>query len=411
MALKSAKGCIGTYDTVIIGGGMTGLILAAALGSAGIAVSVIERSSRERVLNSKFDGRTTAISPGSRNALLAIGAWEGMRQKASDILDIRISDGRSPLFLHFGLADLDEGPLGHIVENRIIRSALLARLDELPTVKLIFGCCVKTLERGEHFAEARLDNGKTLKASIAVATDGRESPTRKAAEIGVKQWRYPQIGIVCTVKHERDHCGVAQEHFLPAGPFAILPMTGHRSSIVWTEKETLAPSILELSKKEFTEELNLRFGDYLGNLKTIDPIFSYPLGFLHADRYIMPRLALAGDAAHAIHPIAGQGLNIGIQDAAVLAEIITEAVRLGLDPGSVNVLEAYEQRRRFDNTMMLAATDGLNRLFSNDITPIRIFRDIGLAMVNKTPPLKRLLMRQAMGVLGDLPRLIRGEKI
>jgi 2-octaprenyl-6-methoxyphenol hydroxylase len=411
MALETAKGCIETCDAVIIGGGMTGLILAAALGNAGIAVSVIERSSREGILNSRFDGRTTAIAAGSRRALSSIGAWEGMQEKASDILDIRISDGRSPLFLHFGHADLDEGPLGHIVENRIIRSALLERLDELETVKLVFGCSVKTLERGKHFVEARLKNGKKLKASVAVATDGRGSPTREAAEIGVKQWRYPQIGIVCTVQHERDHFGAAQEHFLPAGPFAILPMTGRRSSIVWTEKETLAPSILELSKKEFTEELNRRFGDYLGNLKTIDPIFSYPLGFLHADQYIMPRLALAGDAAHTIHPIAGQGLNIGIQDAAVLAEIITDAVRLGLDPGSVNVLESYEKRRRFDNTMMLAATDGLNRLFSNDITPIRILRDIGLAMVNKTPPLKRLLMRQAMGVLGDLPRLIRGEKI
>ena len=411
MALKLEKESIGTSDVVIIGGGMTGLILAAALGTAGLVVSVIEQSSRERLLKSTFDGRTTAIAAGSRNALSVIGAWEGMEEKASDILDIRISDGLSPLFLHFGHADLDEGPLGHIVENRIIRSALLERLDELPTVKLIFDCCVKTLKRGEHFAEAELDNGQKLKASIAVATDGRRSPTREAAEIGVKQWRYPQIGIVCTVKHEHDHCGVAQEHFLPAGPFAILPMTGRRSSIVWTEKETLAPSFLELSKKEFTEELNLRFGDYLGHLEVIDPIFSYPLGFLHADRYVMPRLALAGDAAHAIHPIAGQGLNIGIQDAAVLAEIIAEAVRLGLDPGSVNVLEAYEQRRRFDNTMMLAATDGLNRLFSNDITPIRILRDIGLSMVNETPPLKRLLMRQAMGVLGDLPRLVRGEKI
>ncbi len=411
MALEIAKGCIETCDAVIIGGGMTGLILAAALGDAGIAVSVVERSSREKILNSKFDGRTTAIAAGSRKALSAIGAWEGMQEKASDILDIRISDGPSSLFLHFGHADLDEGPLGHIVENRIIRSTLLERLDELPTVKLNFGCSVKTLERGKRCAEARLDNGKTLKASVAVATDGRGSPTREAAGIGAKQWRYPQIGIVCTVKHERDHFGAAQEHFLPAGPFAILPMTGRRSSIVWTEKETIAPLILELSKKEFTEELNRRFGDYLGNLKIIDPIFSYPLGFLHADQYIMSRLALAGDAAHTIHPIAGQGLNIGIQDAAALAEIITDAVRLGLDPGSVNVLESYEQRRRFNNIMMLAATDGLNRLFSNDITPIRVVRDIGLAMVNKTPPLKRLLMRQAIGVLGDLPRLIRGEKI
>ena len=411
MALKSVKRRIKTDDVLIIGGGMAGLILASALGCAGIAVSIIEPTPRKKILNTKFDGRTTAIAAGSRNALSAIGAWEPMREKAADILDIRISDGHSPLFLHFDHLDLNVGPLGHIVENRTIRRALLERLDDLPTVKLHFGSCVETLDRGGPLVRALLDNGKTLKALVAVATDGRGSPTRKAANIGVKHWRYPQRGIVCTVKHERDHCGVAQEHFLPAGPFAILPMTGQRSSIVWTEKEELAPAILDLPEEEFAEELNLRFGDYLGDLEIVNPIFSYPLGFLHASQYIVPRLALAGDAAHAVHPIAGQGLNIGIRDVAVLAEVITEALRLGLDPGSVNVLEAYEQSRRFDNTMMLAATDGLNRLFSNDIAPVRLARDVGLAMVNKTPPLKRVLMRHAMGFLGDIPRLIRGEQI
>jgi 2-octaprenyl-6-methoxyphenol hydroxylase len=188
-------------------------------------------------------------------------------------------------------------------------------------------------------------------------------------------------------------------------------MTGQRSSIVWTEKAELAPALLELPRQEFAEELQIRFGDYLGDLEIVGPKFSYPLGLLHAEHYIAPRLALAGDAAHAIHPIAGQGLNIGIRDAAALAEIIVDALRLGLDPGSVNVLEGYERWRRFDNTMMIAATDGLNRIFSNDVGPIKFVRDVGLAAVNRTPPLKRLFMRHAMGVLGDLPRLIRGEPI
>jgi 2-octaprenyl-6-methoxyphenol hydroxylase len=399
------------YDVLIIGGGMAGLILAAALGSAGVSTAVIEPLAPEKLLDTGFDGRTTAISAGSRNALASIGVWPGMGDEAADILEIRVSDEHSPLFLHYDHAELDDGPLGHIVENRIIRSALLERLTTLSSVKLFFGRRVESLDREGQFARAFLSDGTTLVAQLAIATDGRGSPTRKAANIKVRQWRYPQIGIVCTVQHQYPHHGVAQEKFLPAGPFAILPMTGQRSSIVWTEKAELAPVLLELPDQEFAEELQIRFGDYLGDLEVVGPKFSYPLGLLHADHYIAPRLALAGDAAHAIHPIAGQGLNIGIRDAAALAEIIVDALRLGLDPGSVNVLEGYERWRRFDNTMMIAATDGLNRIFSNDVGPIKFARDVGLAAVNRTPSLKRLFMRHAMGVLGDLPRLIRGEPI
>ena len=399
------------YDVLIIGGGMAGLILAAAWGGAGVSTAVIEPLAPEKLLDTGFDGRTTAISAGSRNALASIGVWPGMGDEAADILEIRVSDEHSPLFLHYDHAELDDGPLGHIVENRIIRSALLERLTTLSSVKLFFGRRVESLDREGQFARAFLSDGTTLVAQLAIATDGRGSPTRKAANINVRQWRYPQTGIVCTVQHQHPHHGIAQEKFLPAGPFAILPMTGQRSSIVWTEKAELAPVLLELPDQEFAEELQIRFGDYLGDLEVVGPKFSYPLGLLHADHYIAPRLALAGDAAHAIHPIAGQGLNIGIRDAAALAEIIVDALRLGLDPGSVNVLEGYERWRRFDNTMMIAATDGLNRIFSNDVGPIKFARDVGLAAVNRTPSLKRLFMRHAMGVLGDLPRLIRGEPI
>jgi 2-octaprenyl-6-methoxyphenol hydroxylase len=400
-----------SYDVLIIGGGMAGLILAAALGSAGVSTAVIEPLAPEKVLDTGFDGRTTAIAAGSRNALAAIGAWQGMSGDAEDILEIRVSDGHSPLFLHYDHVELDDGPLGHIVENRVIRSALLERLRELSSVKLFFGRRVESLDREGQFVRAFLSDGTTLVAQLAIATDGRGSPTRKAANINVRQWRYPQTGIVCTVQHQHPHHGIAQEQFLPAGPFAILPMTKQRSSIVWTEKAELAPALLELPDQEFEEELQIRFGDYLGDLEIVGPVFSYPLGLLHAEHYIAPRLALAGDAAHAIHPIAGQGLNIGIRDAAALAEIVVDALRLGLDPGSVNVLEDYERWRRFDNTMMIAATDGLNRIFSNDFGLIKLARDVGLAAVNRTPPLKHLFMRHAMGVLGDLPRLIRGESI
>ncbi|NKB20075.1 MAG: 2-octaprenyl-6-methoxyphenyl hydroxylase [Alphaproteobacteria bacterium] len=399
------------FDVLIIGGGMAGLILATALGSAGVSAAVIEPLPPHKMLDTGFDGRTTAIAAGSRNALASIGAWAGMSGNAENILEIRVSDGHSPLFLHYDHVELDNGPLGYIVENREIRSVLLDRLAALPTVKLFFGQRVESLDRDGHFASAHLSSGVTLKARLAIATDGRRSPTRTAAGINVKQWRYPQTGIVCTVKHQHPHRGVAQEHFLPAGPFAILPMTEQRSSIVWTEKAELAPAFLNLPAAEFADELRRRFGDYLGELEIVGPVFSYPLGLLYAEHYIAPRLALAGDAAHAIHPIAGQGLNIGIRDAAALAEIVVDALRLGLDPGSINVLEDYEKWRRFDNTMMIAATDGLNRLFSNNVAPVKLARDVGLLMVNRTPTLKRLFMRHAMGVLGDLPRLIRGEPI
>jgi len=400
-----------TSEILIVGGGLTGLVLAAALGGAGVDVAVVDPIPKVKFLNPKFDGRTTAISAGSRAALDVIGAWKYMVGQASEILEIRVSDTRSPLFLHFDHADLKAGPLGFIVENQKIRAALFKSLENLSTVKLRFGQHVQLLNYDNQFISAETDNGDVLSARLVIAADGRASPMRKLANISVRQWRYLQTGIVCTVEHEYSHGGVAQEHFLPAGPFAILPMTKNRSSIVWTEKESLAPKILSLSNEAFTEELKLRFGNYLGDLKVIGPIFSHPLGLLHADTYILPRLALAGDAAHAIHPIAGQGLNLGIRDAAVLAEIIINALRLGLDAGSMNVLEEYQRWRRFDNTMMVAATDGLNRLFSNDIAPLKVARDLGLAMVNNTPPLKQLCMRHAMGLLGDLPKLIRGEKI
>ncbi len=399
------------HDVLIIGGGIAGLTLAAALGNAGISTVVIEPLAPEKMLDTGFDGRTTTIAAGSRTALDSIGAWQEMQPKAQEILEIRVSDGHSPLFLHYDHLDIGGGPLGYIVENRIIRQALLGCLEQLPSVNLLFGQRVQDLNREGPYATAHLATRETVSARLAIATDGRGSPTRTAANINVKQWRYPQTGIVCTVKHQGDHRGVAQEHFLPAGPFAILPMTENRSSIVWTEKTELAPTLLALPSAEFAAELKLRFGDYLGELEIVGPVFSYPLGLLHAENYIAPRLALAGDAAHAIHPIAGQGLNIGIRDAAALAETVVDALRVGLDPGSTTVLENYERWRRFDNTMMIAATDGLNRLFSNDIAPIKLARDVGLSMVNRTPPLKRLFMRHAMGVLGDLPRLIRGEPI
>jgi len=398
-------------DVLIIGGGIAGLTLCCALGGAGVSVALVEPLPPEHLASSSFDGRTTAVAAGSQAALDAIGVWEAMAPEAQPILDIRVSDGHSPLFLHYDHREVGEPALGYIVENRIIRAALLDYLKILPSVRLVAGRKVVELDRDGTMASATLDDDTVIKAGLAVATDGRNSPTRQAAGIEATAWRYKQVGIVCTVHHEMDHRGVAQEHFLAAGPFAILPMTGRRSSIVWTEQADLASALLALNDPDFLAELTQRFGNYLGDLEIVGPRFSYPLGLMHAQNYIAPRLALAGDAAHAIHPIAGQGLNIGWRDVAALAEVVIDALRLGVDPGSMVTLERYERWRRVDNTMMLAATDALNRLFSNDLAPVRLARDVGLAAVNRTPPLKRQFMRHAMGVLGDVPRLVRGEAL
>jgi 2-octaprenyl-6-methoxyphenol hydroxylase len=397
-------------DIGIVGGGMVGMTLACALGAAGVRVALIERLPVEVRTDIAFDGRSSAIAAGSKAVLDAIGAWCGMAGEAQPILDIRISDGDSPLFLHYDHEAAGAGPMGWIVENRHIRNALIRRMQALPAVTVIEGA-LTALDRGPGGAVVETTAGTRLRAPLFVATDGRRSSLRGLAGIGVTEWRYPQTGIVCTVAHEHDHDGVAQEHFLPAGPFAILPMTGRRSSIVWTERTALADRILGLDDDGFAAELGLRFGDYLGRLAVVGPRFSYPLALSHAERYIAPRAALAGDAAHAIHPIAGQGLNIGLRDVAALAEVAVDALRLGLDPGSTAVLERYERWRRFDNSLMLAATDGLNRLFSNDAAPVRLARDLGLAAVGRLQPLKRLFMRHAMGLLGDMPRLVRGEAL
>jgi hypothetical protein len=248
-----------------------------------------------------------------------------------------------------------------------------------------------------------------MRARLVAAADGRESPLRRAAGIQTIEWRYPQTGIVTTVRHQRPHNGIAVEHFMRAGPFAILPMTENRSSIVWTERGELAPRLVALSDAAFAAELAARFGDFLGPVEPLGPRWTYPLTLLLAERYVATRLALVGEAAHTIHPIAGQGLNLGIRDVAALAELVIDARRLGLDIGDESVLVCYQQWRRFDALALVAVTDGLNRLFSNSLPLVQLARDIGLAAVNRLPPLKRLLMRDAMGIAGDLPRLVRGE--
>jgi 2-octaprenyl-6-methoxyphenol hydroxylase len=403
-------------ELLVAGGGLNGLLLGIAAAEAGLQVAVVDRQNPAAMLDEKFDGRASAIAYGSKLVLDATGVWPLVAAEAEPIREIRVADDDSPLFLHYDHRDLNspgggDTPLGYIVENRTLRRALFERARALPSLTLLAPQTVEGVARGDAAAVATLGDGALLSARLVVAADGKDSPLRKAAGIRTVEWRYRQTGIVTTVTHERAHAGIAIEHFLPAGPFAILPMTGNRSSIVWTENAALAPHLMKLPDAEFAAELHARFGDFLGRVEPVGPRWAYPLNLMQAERYTARRLALIGEAAHVIHPIAGQGLNVGIRDVAALAEAVIDARRLGLDIGDDMVLERYQRWRRLDAVLLAGVTDGLNRLFSNTIAPVKLMRGVGLAAVNRLPPLKRLLMQHAMGTLGDRPRLTRGERL
>jgi 2-octaprenyl-6-methoxyphenol hydroxylase len=399
-------------ELVIAGAGLTGMLLAIACAGAGLEVVIVDPQDPAAMLGEGFDGRTSAIAYGSRLVFDGIGLWPEIAAEAEPIREIRVADDDSPLFLHYDSHDLGgDTPLGYIVENRVLRRALLERARALPNLRLLAPNRVHAIETSATGAVAVIDGGERLQTRLVAAADGMNSPLRQAAGIRATTWRYRQTAIVATVAHARPHGGIAVEHFLPAGPFAILPMRGNFSSIVWTEDADLAPAILGLPEAEFVSELRARFGDYLGAIEPVGPRFHYKLTLMQAERYVARRLALVGEAAHVIHPIAGQGLNIGIRDVAALAELIVDQRRLGLDIGDESALRQYERWRRFDAVLLAAVTDSLNRLFSNTIPPIRLARDVGLAIVHRLPPVKRLLMHHAMGTLGDRPRLARGQPL
>jgi 2-octaprenyl-6-methoxyphenol hydroxylase len=400
-------------DVVIGGGGMVGLTLGLALAQGGLTVAVADPVPAAKALDEKFDGRVSALSYSSVRMLKALGVWDELEEHAQPILDILVTDASldgapSPFSLHFDSIEIGQ-PMGFIAENRHIRRALFANVDQNSSLEFVAPAALTQLDVASGAVTAALSNGESVRAKLAIAADGRESPMRDAMNIGVIAWSYPQWGIVATIEHEKPHNGVAYEHFLPSGPFAILPMTGNRSSLVWTEKDSLAPKMMALSEAEFEAEVARRFGAHLGAIQAAGPRWSYPLRFHLARSYVKPRFALAGDSAHGIHPIAGQGLNLGFKDAAALAETVLDAARLGLDIGAVDTLKAYERWRRFDSFTLAASTDVLNRLFSNDITPLRVVRDAGLGIVDAIGPLRRFFMRHAGGDIGKLPRLLRGE--
>lgn len=407
-------------EVLVAGGGLVGATLAGVLAAAGIETVLIDREDPGVMRDAAFDGRASAIAAGSRHMLEAVGLWPEMAAAAQPILDIEVSDGRvgrgrSALSLHYDHRAMGE-PLGHIVANQEIRRAQQRFLPRLERLEHLAPMAVERVVRRPTGVEAHLADGRRVRARLCCACDGRGSRLRRDAGIHAATWTYSQAGVVATLVHEAPHRGVAYEHFLPSGPFAMLPMVDspagtHRSSIVWTERRPLAAKVVELPERAFADEVLRRFGGRLGDVQPVGPRFSYPLSGLHAARYIDRRLALVGDAAHAIHPIAGQGLNLGLRDVAALAECVVDARRLGLDVGGGDVLTRYQRWRRPDNLMLVAATDSLNRLFSNDFAPLRLARDLGLGAVDRIGPLKRLFMRHAMGTLGDLPRLIAGRPL
>jgi len=401
-------------DLVIGGAGFAGLALAIAvrqgLGEA-FAVTVVDPA---LAATQSEDPRASAIAAAARRLFEAIAVWGSVADEAQPILDMVITDSKlddavRPTFLTFG-GDVEPGePFAHMVENRHLVDALAARAKELGIG--LRASAVAGFEKGFHASEVELADGERISARLLVAADGAKSKIRDQAGIATHGWNYDQSAIVTTVAHERDHNGRAEEHFLPAGPFAILPLKGKRSSIVWTEEAREAARIVALSDAEFHEELERRFGLHLGDLQAVGTRRAFPLGLFTARSFIGERLALIGDAAHVIHPIAGQGLNMGLRDVAALAEAIVDAARLGLDIGSPGVLERYQRWRRFDTMTMGIATDGLNRLFSNHSDVLRLVRDLGLGMVERMPFLKLLFIREAAGFTGDVPKLLRGEAL
>lgn len=403
-------------DVVISGGGLAGAPLALALAENGFSVILIDAEDPATATDAAFDGRVSAIAFASCRMFEALGIWDEMKKEAQPINDIMVTDGHvrgatSPLFLHFDHTEIGDEPLGHLIENRHNRVVLIDAVRRHKGIDYRAPLKV-TGSRPDRFGHVlELSDGSEVTARLAVGADGRRSILREQAGIKLVSWDCDQIGIVTTVEHEHDHLGVAQEYFLPSGPFAILPMMGRRSSLVWTERTRLAKALLELDRDRFEEELRERFGNYLGEITPTGPVWSYPLAFQLARSYYRNRMVLVADAAHGVHPIAGQGLNLGLRDVAALAEVLTDARRLGQDFGAPDVLERYQQWRRFDNVSLALVMDGFNRLFSNDIGVMRHVRDLGLGIVNQIGPARRYFMRQAGGDVGELPKLLQGQTL
>jgi 2-octaprenyl-6-methoxyphenol hydroxylase len=414
------------YDVIIVGGGLAGGLCAVALAQENFSVALIDAESTASMRAAAFDGRTTALAYAAARVFKRLGLWDAVADHAEPIKDILVTDGRRPdhsrpgfvssFHLHFDSRELKNGEaLGHIIENRFLRNAIYDGVAREKGIALYAPAKRVTSDFTAARAGVSLADGTRLSAKLVIAADGRNSPSRLEAGLKSNSWAYPQTGIVATVAHERPHEGVAQELFLPSGPFAILPMTADRSdgnrfvcrsNLVWTEAKAAAPAYLAFDEKEFLNAIRARFGDYLGEVTLAGPRWSYPLAFHLAQSFVAPRLALIGDAAHAIHPIAGQGYNLGVKDIAALVDTLVDARGLGLDIGSLATLDAYQRWRRFDSAVLALGGDTLVRLFSNDFGPLRLARDLGMGAVNAVAPLRRMFMKEAGADFGRLPSLM-----
>ena len=412
-------------DVVIAGGGLAGLTLALAMDQAGLSVAVVDILPIDDQLAPEFDGRASALAYTSWRMFEALGVADHLREYAQRIEHILVCDGRpygelkpggpGPHSLHFDRREIspeDDGePLGWMAENRYSRMALGKTLKARPAIQLFAPARATGYEHRTGGIDLLLEGGDRLRGKLLVACDGKFSRIRSQAKVRTAGWSYGQKGLVTTVQHAEPHNGVAYEYFLPSGPFAILPLTDNRSSLVWTEPDDVADALKAAPDAVFQEELENRFGDFLGDVRPVGPRFAYPLGLKFSERFHEDRIAFVGDAARGIHPLAGQGFNLGIRDAAALAEVCGDAKRVGLDVGAVTTLQRYADWRKFDSATLAAGTDFFNRLFSNDIEPIRQIRGLGLSLVNRIGPARRFFMRQAGGETGDPPRLLKGDRL
>lgn len=403
-------------DIAIVGGGLNGPVQALALAEAGLSVTIIDAGRRDPMKDDNFDGRSYALALSSVRLLEGLGLWEGIAADAQPMLEIKVTDGRageapSPFFMHFDHAEIEEGPMGHMIEDRHLRRAVLAAVEAHDKITLRNEETVVAQAASAGGITLTLQSGETLRARLCVGADGRASGVGLRAGIKRTGQSYRQTALVCAIAHEKPHGGIAHQFFMPPGPLAILPLTGNRSSIVWSESDDEAARIIALPDADFLDVLRPRFGDFLGEISLAGARYTYPLSLSLAHDMIAERVALIGDAAHGLHPIAGQGLNAGFRDIAALAEVLADAKRRGEDIGNPLALARYQEWRRFDNTALALATDSFNKLFSNDNSLVRAVRDVGMGIVGSIPALRRGFIREAAGLSGELPRLMRGEPL
>ncbi|MBN2907478.1 MAG: FAD-dependent monooxygenase [Rhodobacteraceae bacterium] len=403
-------------DILIVGGGLNGPALALALAQGGLSVTVIDALPQAARGDDAFDGRSYALALASMRLLRAIGVWDGIAAHSQPILEIIATDGRAgegpaPFFLDFDHGEIEEGPMGYMLEDRFLRQAFLEAMAASPHITTLSSETVVAQAPDATGVTVTLASGKTLRGRVLVGCDGRRSGVAQRAGIRGTGWDYGQTALVCAIAHEKPHNGIAHQFFMPAGPLAILPLPGNRSSIVWSESHKTAAAIQSLDDAGYLAALRPRFGDFLGEISLAGARFTYPLNLTLANAFAAPRVALLGDAAHGVHPIAGQGLNLGLRDVGALAQVLVEARRRGEDIGAIDVLERYQTWRRFDTTVLAAGTDAINKLFSNDNPLLRLGRDLGMGAVNAVPALRRRFIREAAGLTGELPRLMTGQPL